>query len=79
MGLVGMVAAAEGAVDSVSACIGCGLGTGDGETQVGEDGSVIADEKSCDGELATGEEGNGDVMRGIGEDGRGEKGTVRGH
>lgn len=43
---------------------------------VGEDGTDVAEEGMGGGELAGGEEGKGEVMRGIGEGGWGEKGKV---
>lgn len=45
-------------------------------TEVGEDGTDVADEGTGNKELAASDEGKGEVMRGIGEDGWGEKGQV---
>lgn len=45
-------------------------------TEGGVDGTDVAEKETGGGELAADEGGNGEVMRGIGEDGWGEKGKV---
>lgn len=69
---VGVVAVSEGGA-------GFGVGVvsvGEVETEVGEVGTEEAEEGTVGGELAVGEGGKGEVMRGIGEDGWGEKGKA---
>lgn len=55
-----------------SACEGSGVGV----VSVGEVGREVAEEGTRNGELAGGEEGKGEVMRGIGDEGWGEKGKA---
>lgn len=60
-------------------CEGFGRGMvnmGEVGTEVGEDGTDVADGGTGNEELAAGEEGKGEVMRGMGDDGWGEKGKV---
>lgn len=55
-----------------SVCEGFGVGVvsvGEVGTEVGEDGTDVAEKEMGGGELAASEEGKGEVMRGIGEDG----------